>query len=260
MLVLLTNDDGIDAAGLEALAAAVERQGHETWIVAPETNQSGISHGITIAGSLKIKKIKKRVYSCSGKPVDCVIAAFDGLLPQKPDIVLSGINFGANIGTDVVFSGTAAAARQAAIHGVPAAAVSLVIEEGRAASSPQWDALADFAASNLEALASVCGEDIFANINATSAPSYKGFKITSLCRRIYHDTMRFFPAAAEGGNETFKCVFEGGTIEVASYLGDDWDAIKSGYISVSPVSAQPWVLEDMRAAFRATPFSYSAAQ
>ena len=259
MLVLLTNDDGIEAVGLETLAAAVERRGHEVWVVAPETNQSGVSHGITISSSLKIKKIKKRVYSCSGKPVDCVIAAFDGLLPQTPDIVLSGINFGANIGTDVVFSGTAAAARQAAIHGVPAAAVSLILDE-KSRKPPKWDALANFVASNLEALSKVCGEDIFANINAASSSSYKGFKITSLCRRIYHDTMHFLPTAAEGGNETFKCVFEGGTIEVASSPGDDWDAVKSEYISVSPVSAQPWVFEDMKAAFRATPFLYNAAQ
>ena len=260
MLVLVTNDDGIGAAGLDALAAAVERRGHEVWVVAPDANQSGVSHGLTIATPLKVKKIKKRVYSCSGKPVDCVIAALDGLLPQHPDIVLSGINYGANIGTDVVFSGTAAAARQAAIHGIPAVAVSLVVGDGPRTPPPQWEALADFAASNLATLAAVCGEDIFANINAASGSSYKGFKITNLCRRIYHDTMRFFPTTAEGGNETFKCMFEGGSIEVVSSPGDDWDAVKSGYISISPVSAQPLVFEDMKAAFRATPFSYNAAQ
>ena len=259
MLVLLANDDGVEAAGLEALAAAVERRGHEAWVVAPASNQSGISHGITISSPLKIKKIRERVYSCFGKPADCVIAALDGLLPRSPDIVLSGINYGANIGTDVVFSGTAAAARQAAIHGIPAAAVSLIIEEGpNPASPPQWGALAEFVASNIGAIVSVCGLDVFANINAVSAASYKGFKITGLCRRIYRDTMRFFPAAE--GDGAFECAFEGGSIEVASSPGDDWDAIKGGYISVSPVSAQPCVPDAMRPAFRAASFSYSAAQ
>ena len=253
MLALLTNDDGVSAAGLNALSLALENAGHEVWVVAPASNQSGVSHGISLAGPLKVKKLAERVFSCSGKPADCVIAALDGLLPAKPDVVLSGINFGANIGTDVIFSGTAAAARQAAIHGIPAAAVSLIVEEGpHPLSPPRWEALAGFAARNLEAIVFACGEDVFANINAVSAESYKGFKITGLCRRIYHDTMRFFPAGADG---VFECVFEGGSIDTISAAGDDWDAVNDGYISISPVSAQPAALGGLHKAFLDAHFS-----
>ncbi len=261
MLVLLTNDDGIDAPGLNALAASLAKHSHEVWIVAPASNRSGVSHGISLSEPLKVKKHGERVFSCSGKPADCVIAALDGLLPRRPDAVLSGINCGANIGTDIIFSGTAAAARQAAIHGIPAIAVSLIVEEVRMASPPQWEGLADFTTCNLEAFAKVCGEDVFANVNAVSLEAYKGFKITGLCRRIYHDVMRFSPAEVkeENAGNCFECVFEGGSIETISSPGDDWDAVKSGYISVSPVSAQPAVAENLLDAFISAPFCCNSA-
>ena len=118
MLVLLTNDDGLGAPGLHALADALTQYGHEVWIAAPASDQSGVSHGLSLTVPLRIDKPDERVFSCCGKPADCVIAAFDGLLPRLPDAVLSGINNGANLGTDLVFSGTAAAARQALLPGL----------------------------------------------------------------------------------------------------------------------------------------------
>ncbi len=256
MLVLLTNDDGIDAAGINELAKALERYSHEVWIVAPDSNQSGISHGISSLNPPKIEKIGERAFSCSGKPADCVIAAFSGLLPQKPDVVLSGINYGANLGTDVIFSGTVAAARQAAFYGIPAAAVSLVIENKMSdiASFPHWENLADFAAKNVEVFAKVCGQDLFANVNAVSIEAYKGFKVTTLCKRIYHDTMRVCQNAGKDDTSLFSCVFESGYIETISSIGDDWDAVKDGYISISPVLAQPVAAESLKKTFLSAPF------
>ena len=257
MLVLLTNDDGIGAEGILALEESLEQHGHEVWIVAPASNRSGVSHGISFSGHLRIEKHKSRAYSCSGNPADCVIAAVDALLPRKPDVVLSGINDGTNIGTDVLLSGTVAAARQASFYGIPAVAVSL-ITRGKIPgliTPPKWKNLADFAVQNLDVFAKICGEDVFANVNAASFESYKGFKITGLCRRNYCDAIHVSPAPDEGDGCFFDWVFEGGSVESVSSPGDDWDAVKSGYISVSAVSPQPCVSENMQAAFRSAPFS-----
>lgn len=253
MLVLLTNDDGLGAPGLHALADALTQYGHEVWIAAPASDQSGVSHGLSLTVPLRIDKPDERVFSCCGKPADCVIAAFDGLLPRLPDAVLSGINNGANLGTDLVFSGTAAAARQAAIHGVPGIAVSLVLDDGNlfvpeAGGPPRWKPLARFAAENLETLAGLCRRDLFLSLNAASLPSYKGGKMTSLCRRVYHDTLRFSPPQNGPAHSAFECVFSGGSIDTVSSAGDDWDAVRAGYVSVSPVLAQPAVCPEVLAA------------
>lgn len=122
--ILLSNDDGIEAAGLSALGRAVEGMG-EVWTVAPATEQSAKSHSFTMHEPLRVKRHEERRISVNGTPADAVYLAMHGLLPQKPNLVLSGINRGSNLGTDVHYSGTVAAAREAANHDVPAVAFSL---------------------------------------------------------------------------------------------------------------------------------------
>ena len=124
MTVLLTNDDGIDSAGLEALRSHLSVH-HDVWTVAPDGERSAMSHYITVRDPIRCREIGKQIYKSSGSPADCVIVGMVGGFATKPDIVVSGINIGPNLGTDIVLSGTVAAARQAAFMGVPGIAVSI---------------------------------------------------------------------------------------------------------------------------------------
>lgn len=124
MRILLCNDDGIAAPGLAALEAALADLG-EVWVVAPAKEHSAQSHAFTLHKPLRLIPSGERRYACSGTPADCAYLGLHGGLPFRPDLVVSGINKGSNLGTDVHYSGTVAAAREASFGGVPAIAVSL---------------------------------------------------------------------------------------------------------------------------------------
>jgi 5'-nucleotidase len=124
-LILLSNDDGLHAEGLQALIHALEGLG-EIWVVAPETEQSGVSHAITLHRALRVRKVKERVFSVDGTPTDCVYLALHKLLPRAPTVVISGINHGGNLGDDLLYSGTVSAAMEGAHHGHAALAISRV--------------------------------------------------------------------------------------------------------------------------------------
>jgi 5'-nucleotidase len=125
--VLLTNDDGIEAPGIRALADAfADEEGVEVWIAAPDRGRSTCSHGMSLSRPVFAHEVAPREVAVDGLPVDCVYLAMYGLMPSPPDVVISGINHGANLGSDVIFSGTVAGARQAALQGVHGMATSLV--------------------------------------------------------------------------------------------------------------------------------------
>lgn len=127
MRVALTNDDGIHATGLRAMYQALRDAGHTVDVIAPMTEQSAVGHAVTINGPLRIKKIEEESfqgYGIYGTPTDCVKLGISELLEEQPDIVVSGINAGANVGPDILYSGTVAAATEAAHLGFPALAVS----------------------------------------------------------------------------------------------------------------------------------------
>jgi 5'-nucleotidase len=124
-LILLTNDDGVKAVGLGALRHALEGFGR-IFVVAPSEEKSACSHSLTIHHPVRIEETQTDVFAVTGTPVDCVVMAFRQILPRLPDLVISGINHGANLGDDTFYSGTVAGAREAALWGVPAIAVSLV--------------------------------------------------------------------------------------------------------------------------------------
>jgi 5'-nucleotidase len=127
-LILITNDDGYGAAGLEALESELREVG-ETVVVAPYEEKSAVSHGVTIHHPLRLIEMGQNRYALTGTPADCVIFALSKLLPKAPDLVVSGINNGANLGDDIHYSGTVAGAREASFHSIPALAVSLVAFE-----------------------------------------------------------------------------------------------------------------------------------
>jgi 5'-nucleotidase len=125
---LLTNDDGIDAEGLHRLEGCLEALGKIT-VVAPDRERSAVSHGLTINVPLELKEISERHYILNGTPADCVIFALRHVFRSSPDLVISGINHGANLGDDIMYSGTVAAAREASRHGIPAIAFSQAYDE-----------------------------------------------------------------------------------------------------------------------------------
>lgn len=128
--ILLSNDDGYDAPGLKALADELSAEAHIT-VVAPDRNRSGASNSLTLDAPLRVHKTSQGFYSVAGTPTDCVHLAITGFLDHEPDIVISGINTGANLGDDVLYSGTVAAAMEGRFLGVPAMAMSLVGAEPR---------------------------------------------------------------------------------------------------------------------------------
>ncbi|WP_461208802.1 5'/3'-nucleotidase SurE [Desulfocurvus sp. DL9XJH121] len=128
MHILLTNDDGIQAVGLRALYAALLAAGHEVDVVAPVSEQSAVGHAVTMAMPLKVKRFESggfRGLGVSGTPVDCVKLGLTELLDRTPDLVVSGMNAGCNVGVDIIYSGTVSAATEGALMGLPALAVSL---------------------------------------------------------------------------------------------------------------------------------------
>ena len=167
MTILLVNDDGYEAVGIKALESVLSRYGHEIWVSAPKTQMSGMSHAMTIGRPMKISRFGENHYFMDGTPVDCILYAKryeEGLFPHDPDLVISGINNGYNLATDITYSGTCGAAREAVLCSWKAIAVS----------SEGYDAYkaAEFLASNLERLYSTLDLQSFLNINFP--PSFSG--------------------------------------------------------------------------------------
>ncbi|MEW6602003.1 MAG: 5'/3'-nucleotidase SurE, partial [Nitrospirota bacterium] len=122
--ILVTNDDGITSPGIRVLAKTLRALG-DVYIVAPETEQSAVAHALTLHRPLRYKKVNVKSYYVNGTPTDCVIIGVNKILPRKPDVIVSGINNGANMGDDISYSGTVAAAIEGTLLGIPSLAVSL---------------------------------------------------------------------------------------------------------------------------------------
>lgn len=156
MRILVTNDDGIDAPGLEILTEAARALGSEVWIVAPATEQSGQSHAVTLTEPLRAARLDERRYAVNGTPADCVAMAISVIMDGRPDLVVSGVNQGFNIANDMLYSGTVGAAMQAATSGVPAIAFSQAYQRlGQELESDIWDAARVHCAPTLKTLAAL---------------------------------------------------------------------------------------------------------
>ncbi len=128
--ILLSNDDGIHAPGLQVLEKIARALSDDIWIVAPESEQSGAAHSLTLGRPLRIRKLGDKTFSVDGTPTDCVMIALNKLITDRPpDLVLSGVNHGSNLGEDVTYSGTVAAAMEATLFGVPAIALSQEVSD-----------------------------------------------------------------------------------------------------------------------------------
>lgn len=235
MKLLITNDDGFDSEGIKVLASVLVAAGHKVYVVAPDRNRSAVSHSFTLREALSISGPEKKEgvtwYSCSGTPSDCVHVVLAGFLGFVPDMVLSGINKGENLGTDLIFSGTAAAARHASMEDIPGIAVSL----GSPAQTWNFIPLAEFVRDNLDLLVSMCEKNVFVNVNAHDSVPYKGWRLTVPAERVYNDRMEFYNAP-DGKTYAFKIFGDVGYVR-----GDNADVemVRQGFVSVSRVHSQP---------------------
>lgn len=228
MIVLLTNDDGVNAKGLLALKKELSRIG-QVWAVAPDREQSATSHSLTLQHPLRINKIGERFYSVDGTPTDAVMLAVHAILKRRPDILISGINHGPNMGDDVSYSGTVAAAMEGTILNIPSIAVSNV----------NWDAKHfESAARFVRKLAKFVLENglpqyTFLNVNVPDRrQAAKGYKITRLGKRVYSDVVI---EKIDPRGRNYYWIGEQTPIWEKKADDTDFAAIKKGCISITPL-------------------------
>ena len=168
--ILISNDDGIHAPGIKVLEEIARSLSDDVWVVAPEAEQSAQSHSLTIRHPLRIRQISERRFAVDGTPTDSVLMGVNHALADKrPDIVLSGINRGANLAEDVIYSGTVAAAMEAALLGIPAIAFSQVTPRNQ---SPRWETARSFAPEIIRKLVSRdWADDVLVNVNFPPIPA-----------------------------------------------------------------------------------------
>jgi len=166
MRILVTNDDGIHSEGLEVCAEIARALSDDVWVIAPEFDQSGVSHSLSLNDPLRLREIGERRFAVKGTPTDCVIMAARHVIKDRPpDLVLSGVNRGRNAGEDVIYSGTVAGAVEATILGIPAFALSQAYKS-RSGQPPHWETATRFAPDIIRrALKAKVPRDVLININ-----------------------------------------------------------------------------------------------
>ena len=265
MRVLLTNDDGISAPGLQTLRRALrEIEGVEVDVVAPDSNRSATARSITTRSPLTVEEVEfgdgDRGYATDGTPVDCVRFAELGLVGHRPDLIVSGINHGANLGDDITYSGTVAAALEGIVLGIPAVAVSQQSASGGmgyVSGRFEFAAAAAFAAQLVRRLLTESmPEATLINVNCPAGEP-AGVEVTRLGKRIYNDELKLIGEDESGSRKRYEIYgWQPGYEEIE---GTDLSAIAAGRIAVTPIHfdltdhgglerLRGWRFEDMLAA------------
>jgi 5'-nucleotidase len=232
-LILLSNDDGVHASGLRALREALSSLA-DVFTVAPEAEQSATSHRITLSAPLRHRELGDDVHAVDGTPADCVYVALvlKGLLPRRPDLVVSGINHGFNLGMDVIYSGTVAAAREGALRGVRALAISAHPAADHAEVAKHTLPLVARALTPELPGASASSTFLF-NVNFPMATPL-GVRATRLGRRDYTDSVE---VRADPRGRSYYWI--GGAVSGHdSAEGADTTAVDNGYVSITPLSLE----------------------
>ncbi len=225
-VILVSNDDGIHSEGICKLASALRRVG-TVYVVAPDRERSAASHSLTLHRPLRVVETAKQTFAVDGTPTDCINIAVHGILPVRPDLVVSGINRGINLGEDVSYSGTVSAAMEGTLLNIPSIAISL---EGR--DTFEYKTAAAFAVKiSRHVLKSGLPKDTLINVNIPAVKSLKGYKITHLGKRFFNDVVveKLDPRGK-------KYYWIGGDVD--RWEGGkecDFYAMEKGYISVTPL-------------------------
>jgi 5'-nucleotidase len=234
--ILLTNDDGIHAAGLRALAAGLDGFAKLS-IVAPSQEQSGAAQSLTLRQPIICHELGEREWAVDGTPADCVIVALHKLLPEKPDMVISGINSGANLGENVYYSGTVGAAREAALHHIPALAMSLCSKR----AGVTFEAAARIARSTAELiLKEGLPDQVLLNVNVPE-PWAGGVKFTRQSKKI---TRNQLTEGKDPRGRRYFWLFEQ-RIDKDVVPDSDYAAIFSGNVSITPLHLDPTHTESL---------------
>jgi 5'-nucleotidase len=244
MRLLISNDDGIFAQGIRVLANTLAQAGHQVTVVCPDRERSATGHGLTMHDPIRAEQVDSifepgiNAWACSGTPSDCVKLALGALLDQPPDFVLSGINHGANLGTDILYSGTVAAAMEGVIEGISSMALSLTSFTNR-----EFQPGADFARKLLAHLAvHPLLEPTLLNINIPPVPAVAiaGVKVTRQGLRRYIDTFqkRIDPRGKTYywlSGEVLQDIVQPEHLHLPIEVETDVQAIKENYITIVPL-------------------------
>lgn len=231
MRVLVSNDDGVDAPGIRILAEGLRAAGHEVLIVAPDRDRSGASNSLTLDAPVRVQQLDASTWRVYGTPTDCVHVAITGMLEVEPDIVVSGINNTANLGDDVIYSGTVAAAMEGRFLGLPAVAMSLqtVDHNGRhyeTAARAAVEIIARLATDPLPA-------DTILNVNVPDVPweQVRGFEVSRLGNR--HRAEACIPQQDPRGRQWWWIGAAGPEQDAGP--GTDFHSVRTGHISITPI-------------------------
>ncbi len=228
MVILVSNDDGIQSEGISALEEALRKLG-EVYTVAPDREQNSMSHALTLHRPLRVEEIGSRRFAVDGTPTDCVKLALSGLLPVRPNLVVSGINKGPNLGDDIIYSGTVAAAIEGTLLGIPSMAISLVTFRDFV-----FQAAAEFAV-NLASRVLEKGvpPGTLLNVNVPPLPKHelKGWRLTRQGKRHYSE--KIVERVDPRGRKYYW--IGGDDLGFAQEDGTDCVAVQEGFISVTPL-------------------------
>ncbi len=234
MKILISNDDGVYAPGLKTLASFLNSEAEVT-VVAPDRNRSASSNSLTIEYPIRVNTLDNGFHAINGTPTDCVHLAITGWLEEKPDMVISGINAGSNVGDDVIYSGTVAAAMEGRFLGLPAIAVSLARKiKNSNETLKHYDTAAIIVASVVKLLkVKPLPEDTILNINVPDLPlaKIKGIKVTRLGHR--HITEGMVRSLDARGKEVFWVGPPGAEDDAGE--GTDFAAVRESYVSITPL-------------------------
>ena len=235
MRILLTNDDGIEAEGLACLESIARMLSDDVWIVAPQEEQSGKGRGITLTEPLRVNRLGERRFAVTGTPTDCVVLAVGDLMPERPDLVLSGVNRGHNVGEDCSYSGTVAGALQGMAFGIRSIALSQSLERFHDEVMPHWDTAEAYAAPIISRLlAHEWQPGVVMNLNfpARAADAVTEIEVTTQGFRDIGE-MHAVKRTDLRGRDYYWMSFRGAKQDHAP--GTDLRAMDDGKISVTPL-------------------------
>ena len=236
MRILVTNDDGIHAPGLETLVGIASALSDDVWVVAPETDQSGVAHSLSLSDPLRLRKISDRHFAVKGTPTDCVIMGVRSILETaKPDLILSGVNRGQNVAEDVTYSGTIAAAMEGTLLGIASIALSQAYGFVTGRSNPHWNCAEQHAPGLIrKILKEGIPKDILVNINFPDCPpgEVRGTAVTVQGKRDT-ELLKLDKRTDGRGFPYYWIVFSRGPFTPGH--GTDLEALRDGKISVTPL-------------------------
>ncbi|NGN44424.1 5'/3'-nucleotidase SurE [Mesorhizobium sp. CGMCC 1.15528] len=234
MRILLTNDDGIHAEGLACLERIARTLSDDVWVVAPETDQSGFAHSLSISEPLRLRQISDKHFAVRGTPTDCVIMGVRKIMPEAPDLILSGVNSGANLADDVTYSGTVAGAMEGTLLGIRSIALSQAYNVQDGARLVPWETVEALAPALLQRLLKIdLPAGIFLNVNFPNCPpeEVEATRVTTQGKLVHS---LWIDERADGrGFPYFWLRFGREPPELKE--GTDVHAVRSKFVSVTPL-------------------------